>query len=37
MSPSACVAEDLDGDGRIDLVCIGGGTANLKWYENVSR
>lgn len=37
MSPSACVAEDLDGDGRTDLVCIGGGTANLKWYENVSR
>lgn len=37
MSPSACVARDLDGDERIDLVCIGGGTANLKWYENVSR
>ena len=37
MSPSACVAEDLDGDGLIDLVCIGGGTANLKWYENVSQ
>ena len=37
MSPSSCVAEDLDGDERIDLVCIGGGTANLKWYENVSR
>ena len=36
MSPSGCVVEDLDGDGRTDLVCIGGGTANLKWYENVS-
>ena len=37
MSPSACVTDDLDGDGRTDLVCIGGGTSNLKWYENVSR
>ncbi len=31
------MAEDLDGDRRVDLVCIGGRTANLKWYENVSR
>ena len=36
MSPSACVVTDMNGDGRTDLVCIGGGTSNLKWYENVS-
>ena len=35
MSPSGCAVEDLNADSRIDLVCIGGGTANLKWYENV--
>lgn len=36
MSPSGCVAEDLNADARVDLVCIGGGSASLKWYENVS-
>ncbi|MEE2636856.1 MAG: VCBS repeat-containing protein [Acidobacteriota bacterium] len=34
MSPSGCAVADLNGDTRIDLVCIGGSTANLKWYEN---
>ena len=34
MSPSGCAVADLNADGRIDLVCIGGRTANLKWYEN---
>ena len=36
MSPSGCAVADLNGDGRIDLVCIGGRTANLKWYENAA-
>ena len=36
MSPSGCAVEDLNGDARLDLVCIGGGTANLKWYENIT-
>ena len=36
MSPSGCAAADLNGDGRTDLVCIGGRTANLKWYENTT-
>lgn len=36
MSPSGCAVADLNGDGRIDLVCIGGRTANLKWYENIA-
>jgi hypothetical protein len=34
MSASGCVAADLNGDRRIDIVCIGASTANLKWYEN---
>ena len=34
MAASSCAAADLNGDGRIDLVCIGSATANLKWYEN---
>jgi len=37
MSPSGCAVDDLNADGLIDLVCIGGSTSNLKWYENVSR
>ena len=36
MSLSGCAVADLNGDARIDLVCIGGHTANLKWYEKVS-
>ena len=36
MSPSGCTVADLNADGRIDLVCIGGRTANLKWYENAA-
>ena len=34
MAASSCAAADLNTDGRIDLVCIGSATANLKWYEN---
>jgi hypothetical protein len=34
MAGSGCAAADLNGDGRIDIVCIGSATANLKWYEN---
>ena len=34
MSASGCVVADLNGDRRIDIVCIGASTGNLKWYEN---
>ena len=37
MGASACVAADLNGDGKPDLACIASSTQNLKWYENVSR
>ena len=36
MAASGCAVDDLNADGRLDIVCIGGGTANLKWYENVT-
>jgi len=35
MSAAACATADLDGDGRIDVACIGSATANLKWYRNI--
>jgi hypothetical protein len=35
MAAAGCTAADFDGDGRIDLACIGTATANLKWYENL--
>ena len=34
MAAAGCAAEDLNADRRVDLVCIGTATANLKWYEN---
>ena len=37
MGAAACAAADLNGDGRIDIACIGSATANLKWYENAGR
>lgn len=34
IAANACVAADFNEDGKIDVACIGGATANLKWYEN---
>jgi len=34
MAGSGCVTADINGDRRIDIVCIGSATSNLKWYEN---
>ena len=34
MAAAACATGDLNGDGKIDIVCIGSATTNLKWYEN---
>jgi hypothetical protein len=36
IAAAGCAVADLNGDGRIDLVCIGSATANLVWYENVT-
>lgn len=34
MSAAGCSVADLNADRRLDVVCIGTSTANLKWYEN---
>lgn len=34
MAASGCAVADLNADKRLDIVCIGTATANLKWYEN---
>lgn len=36
MAAAGCAVSDVDGKNRLDIVCIGTATANLKWYENVS-
>ena len=35
MSASGCDIADINGDGRPDIVMIGGATHNIKWYENM--
>jgi hypothetical protein len=35
MAAASCAVADLNGDGRLDIACIGSATANLKWYENL--
>ena len=37
MSASGCATADINGDGRIDIVQIGGATRNIKWYENLGQ
>jgi hypothetical protein len=37
MAGSGCVSADLNNDGRLDLVCVGTLTANVKWYENLGK
>lgn len=37
IAAAACAVADLNGDGRPDVACIGSGTQNLKWYENLGR
>lgn len=34
LAAAGCAVADLNGDGRLDVACIGAATANLKWYEN---
>ena len=35
MAASCVVIADVNGDGRLDVVAIGGSTANVKWYQNI--
>ena len=34
LAAAGCAVADLNADKRLDVVCIGTATANLKWYEN---
>jgi hypothetical protein len=35
MAGAGCTTVDINGDSKIDIVCVGTATANLKWYENL--
>ncbi len=35
IAAAACAVADLNGDGKLDVACIGSATTNLKWYENL--
>jgi len=35
IAAAGCAIADLNGDGKLDIACIGSATANLKWYENL--
>lgn len=35
MAASGIALEDINGDGRLDIVTIGASTGNVKWYENL--
>jgi hypothetical protein len=36
IAAAACIAADLDADKRVDIVCIGSATQNVKWYRQVT-
>jgi hypothetical protein len=36
MAAAGCDIVDLNADGRLDIVCTGARTANIKWYENLA-
>jgi hypothetical protein len=35
MAASGLDVADISGDGRLDIVCVGTATSNIKWYENL--
>jgi hypothetical protein len=35
MPAASCATGDLNGDGRLDIACIGSASGTLKWYENL--
>ncbi len=37
MSASGCAVADINNDGQLDIVQIGGATKNIKWYENLGQ
>jgi hypothetical protein len=37
MAASGLFIADINGDGKPDIVCIGSGSNNIKWYENAGQ
>jgi len=35
MAASGLDVADVNGDGRLDILCVGTATSNIKWYENL--
>jgi hypothetical protein len=35
MAASGLQQADINGDGRLDIICVGTATSNIKWYENL--
>ena len=35
MAASGVTVADINGDGRLDIICVGTATSNIKWYENL--
>jgi hypothetical protein len=35
MAASGLCAADIDHDGRLDVICVGTATSNIKWYQNL--
>jgi len=35
MAASGVAVADINGDGRLDIICAGTATSNVKWYENL--
>jgi hypothetical protein len=35
MPAAGCAVGDLNGDGKLDIACIGTSSATMKWYENL--
>ena len=37
MAASGVTLADINGDDRLDIVCVGASTGNVRWYENLGR
>ncbi len=37
MAAADCVIDDFTGDGKLDILCVGASTGNVKLYENLGR
>jgi len=35
MAASGLQVADINGDGRLDIICVGTATSNIKWYKNL--